>query len=141
MIKHKEQLLTIIRKSQEFGYDCIMFKDNVKYRFENFSNCDEVANFYNNILKNWHFNIYDNGLVFNVAKYTYPGHTTYNIGIYTRQYLREIFRNTFNMNVDHIILKEGEQLTQNRFRVYKPIYKEIPTCNFVYKHEKNHLDL
>ncbi len=135
MIKHNEQLFMIIRRSYEFCYTCIMFKDNVKYIFENFANCDEVAKFYNNILKNWHFDIYDDGIVFNIEKYTYPSHTNYIIGIYTRQYLQQIFRNTFNMNVDRIILKEGEQLTQDRFRVYKPTYKEIPDCHFVYKHE------
>lgn len=135
MIKHNEQLFTIIRQSYEFCHNCIMFKDNVKYRFENFANCDEVAKFYNNILKNWNFDIYDDGIVFDIDKYTYPDHTNYIIGIYTRQYLQQIFRNTFNMNVDRIILKEGEQLTQDMFRVYKPTYKEIPDCYFVYKHE------
>lgn len=140
MIKHDKELLTIIRKSMEYCYDCIIFKDNVRYRFENFANCDEVAKFYNDILKNWHFNIQDDGIIFDIIKYTYPGNTTYNIEIYTRQYRREIFRNKFNIAVDHIILKKGDKLTKDMFISYKPTYKESPNCNFIYKIEKGYFD-
>lgn len=124
----------------EYCYDCIMFKDNVQYRFENFGRCDEVAKFYNDVLKNWHFNIQGDGIIFNTVKYTYPGNTTYNIGIFTNQHLREIFRNKFNTAVDHIILKEGDKLTKDMFKSYKPTYKESPDCHFIYKNEEGYFD-
>lgn len=141
MIKHEEQLLTIIRKSIEHDHYYIIFKDNVHYQFENFNNCDEVAKFFNDILKNWHFNIHDDVLIFDVEKVTCPRYTNYSIRIYTRIYLREIFNSdNFNMRVDSITLKEDEKLTNKKFRIYKPVYKESPNCYFIYKNEKGYYD-